>query len=133
MPVEDPMVPTDGSEDDHVPPVVADERVVVCPIQAPEIPVIAAGCGFTVSAVVAIQPVGNVYVANTAPALMPETVPSVATVPTSGLFTDQVPPAVAELSVTLVPAQNATLPPEIAAGSGCTVTSVVRVQPPVVV
>jgi hypothetical protein len=54
------IVPTAGSDDDHVPPTVADVSVVVWPIHAPGTPPIIAGCALTVKVVVAIQPVGRV-------------------------------------------------------------------------
>ena len=58
-PVEPPIVafPLDA---DHVPPEVVSVNVVEDPTHVPRTPPIAFGSGFTVTTVVAIQPVGNV-------------------------------------------------------------------------
>lgn len=60
MPVLLPIVATEVVPLDHVPPGVTSASVVVSPWQTAKVPVIAAGRGFTVTIVVAIQPVLSV-------------------------------------------------------------------------
>ena len=58
----------------HVPPLVASLNVVVLPAQTVVMPVIGA-MGFTVTVVVAAQPVDIVYVIAVVPADTPDTIP----------------------------------------------------------
>jgi len=113
----------------QVPDGVASLRVVVRPAHTFMVPVMAAGSGLTVSAVVAVQPVGKVYVMVRAPAdtpvMIPVVLPAVASVV---LLLLQVPPVVALLSVVVRPAHTLVVP-LIAAGSGLTVNAVVMLQP----
>ena len=121
------MVAFAGVADDHVPPAVAEASVVVSPSQTASVPAIAAGKACIVTAVVAIQPVGRVYVIVAVPASTPVTTPDASTA-AFVLPELQVPPGVALARAVVSPSQTVIVP-VIAAGSGLTVTSAVVMQP----
>lgn len=60
MPDDEPMVATVRLLLLHAPPPVASVSVVELPVQITELPVMAAGCMFTVTVAAAAQPVGSV-------------------------------------------------------------------------
>ena len=60
MPVPAPTVATDGALLLHPPPGVASDNGSVTPAQTVGLPDIAAGSGFTVITIVAVQPAGSV-------------------------------------------------------------------------
>jgi hypothetical protein len=103
-------------------------KVVVSPTQTFNVPVIVAGKGNTVTVVLALQPVGNVYVIAVVPAAMPYTSPVVAsTVATAVFELLQVPVPISPRVVT-APAHTK-VAPKIVPGNGLTVTIEVEEQP----
>ena len=87
------------------------------------------GIGLTVNGVIAIQPVGKVYVILTVPAVMPDTTPEEEpTVATVVLLLVQLPPAEPSVNVVVWPIQTLAVPP-IAAGNGFTVTGTKVLHP----
>ena len=132
LPETTPAVPTlavAGALLLHVPPVVASLSVVAYPRQRPENCSIADGGVSTVAGMVAMQPVGKVYVISVVPDATPETTPVVVpTVAISALLVLHVPPGVASLNVAEDNGQIFTLP-DIVAGRGLTVSGIVAVQP----
>ena len=128
-----PIVATDGSELFHVPPLVASFNVIAPPahtLPAPEIP----DTVVTVTTVVAVQPEVPdwAYVIRAVPPTLPVTVPSVPTVATDVLLLVQVPAPDASVSAVGIPAQIGPLLPVIADGCAATFTTVVTVQPDVI-
>jgi hypothetical protein len=126
MPV-DPTVATLVLSLVQVPPVVASDNKVEEPGHENLLPVIGAGSGFTVTALVVLQPVGCVKVIVAVPETNPVTVPVVAPTATLKLVLLQVPPP-ASLSVMVVPSHSVA-GPLIAAGNESTVTRAVATQP----
>lgn len=100
----------------QVPPVSASESSVVYPVHTVFIPVIAPGIGFTVTVLVAKQPLNNLYVIVLVPAVEPVTTPPL-TVAIVVLLLLQKPPEVASVSVVVLLAQTIAVP-VIAAGGG---------------
>src|SRR5438552_391935 len=100
MPVEAPTVAVPVALLLQVPPLMASVRVMVAPVHTVEEPEIADGADTTVTVILVLQPVGNVYtmelVPGETPVTIPEEEPTVAT-PVAVLV--QVPPAVASVSV----------------------------------
>ncbi len=113
----------------HVPPPPS-ASVAVASMQTWVVPVIAAGNGFTVIVSVTLHPIGkSAYVIVGVPAATPPARPvEIFTVAREMLLLLHVPPLVASVSVAVVPGHRDVAPP-IAAGSGFTVTVVVRMQP----
>lgn len=106
----------------HVPPGVASVSVVVSPGHTLSVPLMAAGKGFTVTTVVVMQPVANVYVITAVPAAMPVTTPvDGATVATSRLPLLHVPPGMVLLSVVVAPSHTLATP--VDEGVGFTVST----------
>jgi len=113
----------------QVPPAVASASVVVSPTQTLLAPVIAAGCGLTVIALLVEQPPGSVYIILVEPGVPPVTTPVLPTteaVPDAALL--QVPP-VTELAKVVVSVEHTVDAPVIAAGTGFTVNGVDTAQP----
>jgi hypothetical protein len=109
----------------QVPEGVASLSVVAEPAQTVNVPVIAAGTGFTVIIVVTRQPVGNEYEMLAVPAVTPDTMPDdEPTVAIAVALLVQVPPVVASPSVVVKPLHTL-VAPVIDAGSGLTVTVMV--------
>ena len=106
----------------HVPPVAAFAIAVVCPIQTVDTPEFAGKLGLTVTIVVLKQPFPDVYVITAVPTPTPVITPVPVIVATDVLPLLQLQPGVAVESVVEVPRQITTVP-EIAAGSGFTVTA----------
>ena len=129
IPDDDPMVALVTSLLLHVPPPVASLNVVENPLHIVNVPVIAAGTGFTVAAAVVMQPVGKAYVIVGLPAATPVTMPlPVPTVAKPVLLLLHVPPVVPSLSVVVWLTQT-DMVPVMPAGSGLTVSADVIKQP----
>jgi len=126
-PLPDPTIAIAGFPLLHKPPGVASVSSAVNPAHTSAVPPIEAGNGFTVTIVVVIQPVGNVYDTTAVPALKPVTVPPVSDTAIIVYSVDHVPPP-ASLSVIDEPTHKGTFP-EIASGKGFTVIVVVVIQP----
>jgi hypothetical protein len=111
----------------QVPP-PASLKVLVRPTQTLKVPEMAEGAGLTVIAVVARQPVPNVYVIVKDPAATPDTMPddepTVARVVV--LLAHVPPPASLRVAVALT---HTVAGPDMDAGSGLTVTTTVVRQP----
>ena len=103
--------------------------VVELPTHTVGVPDIADGNGLTVTGVVAIQPVGSVYVIVSVPADTPVTIPDAAPTVAKPLLAVQVPPGDVSPNVVVKPIQTL-VTPVIAAGSGLTVIGLVTKQPP---
>lgn len=113
----------------HVPPGGLQVTVPVAPTHTADVPPIAPGLAFTVTVLVTLQPVGNVYDICDVPAVSPFTIPSAEPiVATVRLLLAHVPPVGVELSVVAEPMQIAAVP-VITLGIGFTVTSRVVEQP----
>ncbi len=123
LPVTTPVEPTDATPALlllQVPPDVADDNVVVLPLQIAIVPERDAGIGFTVISYVEIQP-DKSYVIVTPPLLTPVTTPVVVfTLPTEGLLDDHVPPEEA-LAKEVEDPTHTVLLPVIDAGTTLTV------------
>ena len=112
----------------QVPPEVASLNASVDPAHIYGDPIIAVGEGITVTVVVLIQPVPNVYVMTDVPGVTPVTTPVPRpTVATVVVPLVQVPPP-ASAKVVVAPAHTV-VTPVIAAGNGNTVNVVVTLQP----
>lgn len=128
VPEAKPMVALAGAELLHVPPPGGDDRVVDAPTHTVPDPEMAEGRAFTVTSVVATQPVVVVYVMVAVPAAMPDTRPVVLAIVAIPVLPElQVPPAGEAERVAVLPAQSAA--PVTGKGSGCTVNETVRMQP----
>lgn len=128
-PVEEIIVATDVLPLIHVPPAVASLSVMAEPMHTPGPPVMAAGSGLTVTAVVMIQVVGSVYVMVALPGATPVTTPvPEVTVAIAVLLLLHVPPKLPSDNINVDPWQKGTLP-DMAAGNGLTVAVTVRIQP----
>lgn len=111
----------------HVPPVTASLRMIVKPWQTFVAPVIDAGVGSTVTAVIVIHPF--VYVIVAVPGAMLEMIPVVApTVAVPVLLLLHVPPVVVLLSVVIAAPIHIVVVPVMGAGLAPTVTIVLTVQ-----
>lgn len=111
----------------HVPPPPS-ESVMLAPTQTLLGPVIAEGSGLTVSTLVAIQPVPEVKVIIVVPRATPDTSPVPASiVATLVVVLAHVPPPLASLRFVMLPIHTPA-EPEIAAGSGFTVITVVVIH-----
>jgi len=114
--------------DDHVPlPVLI--SVTEFPTQTLLGPVIAAGNGLTLTFVVVMHPVGNVYVIVAPPATTPDTTPLPLTVATDGLLLDQKPPGEALPSDVVPPDAHAVVMPVMPAGKELIATEVETEHP----
>ncbi len=120
----------------HVPPVAASVNKEVAPEHIPVEPRIAAGDGVTVITRVTVQPEPREYVIVTGPGVTPVTVPAEEpvdiTVAIVVLLLIHEPPGGVSLSSTLAPTHTVA-GPVIGPGEELTVTTVVAVQPAVVV
>ena len=127
MPVTMPEVPTvaiPGALLLHVPPGVPSVRSVVWPTHADAEPVIAAAVAeFTVTGVVAMQPLTEYVIVAIPPVPTPVTMPPVPTVATAILLLDHVPPGDVSLKRVVDPEQTVVVP-VIADAPAVTVTSV---------
>ena len=113
----------------HVPSGVASLSVVLRPAQTTAVPRMFVGNGFTVNAIVAIQPVAIVYVIVAEPTVLPVTRPVPDTIgATVVLLLLHAPNGVASFSAVVRP-KHTVLEPPIAAGNGLTVTTAVLIQP----
>lgn len=112
----------------HVPPAGVLIKFVAKPAHIVRLPVIGVGFVFTVIGCVAIQLVGSMYDITTVPGATPKTVPVASTVAIVISLLIQPPPAVALVSVVLLPTQMS-LTPTMMDGSGFTVTSSSLRQP----
>lgn len=113
------MVAIDGALLLQVPPPVPSLNIVVVPIQARAVPVIAdtTGTAFTVTGMVTKQPADELYVIVAVPADTPVTTPNASMNAVPGALDDQVPPMVASVNVVVVPIHTVE-DPLIAKGSG---------------
>lgn len=102
----------------QVPPLVALVSEILAPAHTAVGPVIAAGAGLTVIAVVVKQPVPNVYVIVAVPANIPLTMPVPdPTLATAVLLLAHVPPPTELLNVLVVPSHTF-ITPVMAGGGG---------------
>jgi hypothetical protein len=128
-PVNEPTVATAVLLLLQLPPGEDEVRVVVSPTHTLAAPLIVPGPAFTVTTVVAKQPVEPVYVIVAVPTLTPQNIPvDTPTVATAVLLLLHVPPLVASARVEQNPTQTET-GPVIATGGVLTVTTAVRIQP----
>ena len=109
MPVTTPVEPTvatEGLDEDHVPPEIALESVMVLPTATDDAPAMvpAVGAGTTVTVAVAM-PLPVVYVMIEVPDVIPYTTPELVTTATLVSDADQEPPVGLPVSVTEVPVQ----------------------------
>jgi hypothetical protein len=111
----------------HVPPVVLSLSIVVADGQVVPEPVIAAGAGFTVSALLAVQPFGDKYIIFAVPAPVAVTKPVTPTVATPVLSLIHVPPLVASVNVKVALWHIGVTP--LTAATEFTVTAVTLRQP----
>ena len=134
IPVTTPVaLPTSaivGSLLAHVPPVTKSLNIVVEPSHTFGLPVIAAGNGFTLTTIVAAQPVVPVMVYEivVVPTAMPVTRPAGLTLAVAGAVLLHVPPALASLSSVDNPTHTMGVP-VIAAGAAYTFINAVTLQP----
>ena len=113
----------------QVPPAGVEFNVVVKPIHTFGVPVIIVGLSFTVTTVVMMQPVPNVYVITDVPATEPVITPEVDKAMVAlPLLLLQVPPAGVEFNVVVKPTHTFVVP-VIVVGFELTVTGVVIKQP----
>ena len=113
----------------HAPPAEVVARVVIAPRHKFREPVMPAGKGFTVTALVTSHPAPSEYVIVTAPVTNPLTTPVVApTDASTGLLLLHAPPAVVLLSV-ILSLRHTPPAPLIGAGREVTVTVLVDAQP----
>ena len=104
------MAPIEGSDEDHAPPGVEDEKVDATPVQVKPGPEIAEGTGYTVTVVVA-KSTPSEYVISVVPAATPTTVPVADPTNATDRFEEvQVPPGVGLLSVVLEPSHITVAP-----------------------
>ena len=114
----------------HTPPDTPSLNWVVNPVHTVAVPVIADGEVFTVTTVVVVHPVGNVYVIAGVPVATPVSNPVVRPiVARAPLLLLHVPPDTPLLSCVVNPAHTVVTPP-IPDGDGLTVNIVVAVQLP---
>jgi hypothetical protein len=128
MPLPDPTVAIAVEPEVQVPPVEISLSVVVSPAQTTDVPVMDAGAGFTVTTLVAVQPVGSAYVILAVPEVMPETTPLEEPIDAIDVLSLAQVPAPASVKVVAAPSQT-TAAPAIAEGSGLTVTIIVALHP----
>jgi hypothetical protein len=129
IPEEDPIAAFVTSLLLHLPPPGRSLSVVVAPAQIVVVPVIEEGSGLMVSALVAKQPVGNVYVRVVAPFATPLTMPlPEPIVATLVLLLVQVPLPDTSLKVTVDPTHTFA-DPVIEAGKAFTVITLDVIQP----
>jgi hypothetical protein len=122
------MVATPGVTLLQVPPGVASARLVVARLQIASVPVIAAGCVFTVTvATETHEPIA--YDITEVPAVTPVTTPAADTVATAGVVDVHVPPATPSESDVVEPAHTVSVP-VIAPGAELTVRVAVEAQVP---
>lgn len=112
----------------HVPEGVASVRLVVKPMHTPDVPVIADGNGLMVIALVAIQPVGRVYVIFTVPTAIPVTMPVLLIVALVTSLLLHIPSGVASVKLVVDPAQTPGMP-VITDGNLLTVTILPAAHP----
>ena len=123
-----PTVPIAVLEDDHTPPDVAFESVVVAPVQTLVVPPLVAatvGVALTVTTLVAELPHETLYVIVTVPALTPVSTPVVEPIVARAVLLDDHVPPVAEFVYVVVAATHAVLLPPIVPGAAETVIGVV--------
>ena len=109
-PVDRPTVPIAVLLLVHAPPLKPSLKLLVNPAHIWVEPLIAPGVALIVTACVAVQPVGEVYVITVVPAVRPVKTPPELTVPTAGVLLAHVPPVVASLNVIVFPAHTAVRP-----------------------
>ncbi|WP_345078726.1 hypothetical protein [Nemorincola caseinilytica] len=110
MPVLDPTVAIDVALLVHVPPVVAEDNVVVAPIHTDRVPVIVAGAAITVTIAVLMQP-NLLYVILAVPAPTPVATPVDALiVATPVLLLLHVPPEGVQERELVLPSQKDIVP-----------------------
>ena len=132
-PVTTPVPPITVATDEvllvQVPPALVLPRVVVKPAHTFMVPVMAAGNGLTVTAIVIWQPVvGNIYDIVAVPADIPVTIPLVKPITAAVvLLLVHVPPP-ASVNAVVRPTHTLFVP-VIADGNGLTVTAVIDEQP----
>jgi len=129
----EPTVATDVFELVHMPPAGVAESVVVLPVQieapgTPVAPTAITGTGLTVTSIVTKQPVARLYVIVATPGEMPVTTPVPETVAVPGAPDDHVPPDGLLVRFTVLPTHTV-LGPEIGAGIGSTVITMLAEQP----
>jgi hypothetical protein len=112
----------------HVPPDGLVLKVVVRPTQTVLLPVIAVGTGLTNTDLVAMQPVGSIYVMVGVPPATPVTTLLVPMVASAVLLLLHTPPVVVSLNVVVRPTHTVAIP-VIGAGSGLTVSTRTELQP----
>jgi len=112
----------------HVLPKGEEVNVVLDPTHTAVVPLGVDGVVVTLTTVVVIHPVGNVYVITGLPVATPLTIPVDPTLARLVLLLLHVPPVVASLNAVVDPAHT-TRVPVIPAGKGLTVTGVVMKQP----
>lgn len=127
IPDDEPTVAKAIPELVHV-PLPESDNVSLASTHTDDAPVIAEGNGFTVTTVVAEQPVAARYVIVAVPAESPETIPLVPIVAVAGVLLLHVPPTVPSLNAVVEPSQTLVVP-VITAGEACTVTVTLWLQP----
>src|SRR3954467_8015824 len=91
----------------QLPPGVASDRAVVSPWHTCRLPVMAAGDGYTVTIMAAVQPVPNEYVIVVTPGVSPVSMPDVLPiVPAAILLLVHVPPVAPLVKAVVLPAQT---------------------------
>lgn len=129
-PVAEPIVATPVVPLIQVPPEVASLSVIVDPSHTAVLPVIVAGNGLTVTVVLVLQPVGNVYVITDVPVATPVTTPEEEpTVAIPVLPLVHVPPDEVLLNVVVDPTHTFVVPVMVA-GNGFTVTVAIEYTVP---
>ena len=113
---------------DHAPPASAVNKEMVLPWQTADGPETGLGNVLTVTTMVAIHPVDNVYVIVTVPLLTPVTTPALFTVAVAMLLLLQLPPDALLNNVVVLPGHTSANP-LIEGGSEFTVTTAVVKQP----
>ena len=111
----------------QVPPVVDSNKVMVEPSQTVCNPEIGNGTAFTVTTIVAMQPVGRVYEIVAVPGVPPVTTPAVLTIAIPGALLLQAPPRVVSVSIVVWPAHTTGVPS--ICDTGFTTTGAITAQP----
>lgn len=129
MPVDGAIVATVLVLLVQVPPVEAEESVMLVPTQRAELPVIDEGNGLTVTVAAMPHPDGGIYVIDVVPAEMPVTTPvEDPTVAIAVFALVHVPPATGSLNVVVLPI-HVLFTPVMPGGGGTTVTIPAMVHP----
>ena len=114
----------------QVPP-PASLSVLVAPGHTVVVPIIEPAPAFTVTVLVALQPLEMLYVMVVTPVFTPVTTPEVLTVATEATLLVQVPPRLRSLSVADPPVHSAVAP--VIGDSWFTLTTTILAQPPLIV